>query len=61
MSLYDDGFDGELDAKFGQKIASEGVEKKHTALLEHPTYENLMKFVMNSHRRGNLRNCGPVG
>lgn len=27
MSLYDDGFDGELDAKFGQKIASEGVEK----------------------------------
>ena len=47
MSLYDDGFDGELDAKFGQKIASEGVEKKHTALLEHPTYENLMKFVMN--------------
>ena len=47
MSLYDDGFDGELDAKFGQKIVSEGVEKKHTALLEHPTYENLMKFVMN--------------
>ena len=47
MSLYDDGFDGELDAKFGQKNASEGVEKKHTALLEHPTYENLMKFVMN--------------
>ncbi len=47
MSLYDDAFAGELDPKFAEKIVGEGVEKKHIALLEHPTYENLMKFVMN--------------
>ena len=47
MSLYDDAFEGELDAKFADKVLGEGVEKKHIALLKHPTYENLMKFVMN--------------
>ena len=47
MSLYDDAFEGELDAKFADKVLGEGVEKKHIALLKHPTYENLVKFVSN--------------
>lgn len=27
MSLYDDAFEGELDAKFADKVLGEGVEK----------------------------------
>ena len=46
-SLYDDAFEGELDKKFKAKIQGEGVPKKYLDYLDDPTYENLMKFVIN--------------
>ena len=47
VSLYDDAFEGELDKKFKAKIQGEGVPKKYLDYLDDPTYENLMKFVIN--------------
>ena len=36
-----------LRSNFKAKVQGEGVPKKYLAPLEHPTYENLMKFVSN--------------
>lgn len=47
ISLYDDAFMGELDENFAKKIQSEGVEEKYLEIIDHPTYENLIKFVIN--------------
>ena len=46
VSLYGDGFPGELDNAFGKKIAGEGVKDKNLAILDVPSYENLCRFVM---------------
>ena len=46
VSLYGDGFSGELDPGFGAKIAGEGVKDKNLAILDTPSYENLCRFVM---------------
>ena len=46
VSLYGDGFPGELDKAFGKKIAGEGVKDKNLAILDTPSYENLCRFVM---------------
>lgn len=46
LSLYDNAFPGELATNFKEKIVGEGVEAKNLALLEQPTYQNLLKFVM---------------
>lgn len=46
ISLYDNKFEGELDPKFKNKIISEGVGEKDLNLLDNPTYENLMKYVI---------------
>ncbi len=46
VSLYNDAFPGELDSQFAAKIAGEGVDDKNLAVLEHPSYENLCRFVM---------------
>ena len=46
VSLYDDGFPGQLDVGFGAKIAGEGVKDKNLSILETPSYENLCRFVM---------------
>ena len=46
VSLYGDGFPGELDNAFGKKIAGEGVKDKNLAILDTPSYENLCRFVM---------------
>lgn len=46
VSLYDDGFGGELDKGFRTKIANEGVQNKNLAILDTPSYENLCHFVM---------------
>ena len=46
VSLYNDAFPGELDPAFGSKIAGEGVKDKNLAILDHPSYENLCRFVM---------------
>ena len=46
VSLYGDGFPGELDKEFGMKIAGEGMKDKNLAILDTPSYENLCRFVM---------------
>ncbi|WP_297447786.1 glycogen/starch synthase [uncultured Alistipes sp.] len=46
LSVYDDGFEGELDRHFKTKMQGEGVGKKYLSMLDEPTYENLMKFVI---------------
>ena len=46
VSLYGDGFPGELDSGFGAKIAGEGVKAKNLAILDTPSYENTCRFVM---------------
>lgn len=46
VSLYDDAFPDTLDPAFRQKIESEGISDPQLALLDEPSYENLMKFVI---------------
>lgn len=46
MSLYGDGFEGELDKDFRKKIEKEGGNPQNLDLLDNPTYVNLIKFVM---------------
>ncbi len=43
VSLYDDGFEGELDSGFADKLKGEGVPQEALAGLEQPTYDNMMK------------------
>ncbi len=47
VSLYDDGFEGELDSGFADKLKGEGVPQEALAGLEQPTYDNMMKMVLN--------------
>ena len=46
VSLYADGFAGELDSGIAAKIAGEGVDEKNLDILARPSYENLCRFVM---------------
>ena len=46
VSLYNDAFTGTLDAGFSTKIANEGVEVENLEKLTEPSYENLMRFVI---------------
>jgi len=46
VSLYDDAFPGALDEGFAEKLADEGVNKQTLEKLGEPTYENLMRFVI---------------
>ncbi len=46
VSLYDDGFTTPLDGTFVEKIANEGVEDEKLKNLSVPSYENLMRFVI---------------
>ncbi|MFI3330897.1 MAG: glycogen/starch synthase [Rikenellaceae bacterium] len=46
LSLYNDTFKGELNENFKAKIQSEGAESDNINLLDRPTYQNLIKFVM---------------
>ena len=47
VSLYEDGFPGILSPDFASKIASEGVDMDKLQILSEPSYENLMKLVIN--------------
>lgn len=48
-SVYEQGFDGELDPGLMNKILFDNIEKDAVELIEKPTYENLMKLsVMHS-------------
>ncbi len=46
VSLYDPGFDGALDAGFADKLAGEGVPREALKWIENPTYDNMMKMVV---------------
>ena len=46
ISLYDDGFDGMLDENFRTKIQNEGTRGDKLELISQPSYQNLMKFVI---------------
>lgn len=46
ISLYDDNFPGQLNASFRSKLEKEGIKSDELSLLDEPTYENLVKFVI---------------
>jgi starch synthase len=46
VSLSNDGFPGTLDAGTRQKIQNEGMNDPALEILDTPTYENLMKLVI---------------
>ena len=46
VSLYDDAFGGTLNGELASKIANEGVEDENLGKLAEPSYENLMRFVI---------------
>jgi starch synthase len=46
VSLYNDGFPGTLDAQVRQKIENEGMNDPKLQILDTPSYENLMKLVI---------------
>lgn len=46
VSVYDDGFPGTLSTDFASKIASEGVDMDRLKIISEPSYENLMKLVI---------------
>lgn len=49
VSLYDNAFEGQLDATFKDKVLSEGLsDLESLRRLDEPTYENLMKFVIDN-------------
>lgn len=47
VSLYDEAFPGELDAGFAEKLQHEGIVAEILEIVGHPTYENLMRLVIN--------------
>ena len=48
VSLYEDKFVTPLNAELSTKLANEGVEEGDFAKLEVPSYENLMRFVIDN-------------
>jgi len=46
VSLYNDSFPGTLDAGVRQKIENEGMHDPKLEILDVPSYENLMRFVI---------------
>lgn len=46
VSLYDDAFPGTLSGDFRQKLESEGISGEALSVLDEPSYENLMKLVI---------------
>lgn len=47
VSLYDDAFPGMLDVNMASKLVQEGVNVESLKIIGEPTYENLMKLVIN--------------
>jgi starch synthase len=48
VSLYEDKFSAPLDATLAEKLANEGVPAECLADLGTPSYENLMRFVIDN-------------
>ncbi len=45
-SVYSDAFEGQLSPSFRARLEKEGVPEEKTGLLETPSYQNLMKYVI---------------
>ena len=45
-SIYDNEFEGEMSSQMRKKIINEGVDAKKLEIIEHPSYQNLMKLVI---------------
>ncbi|MFM1878675.1 MAG: hypothetical protein RLZZ241_1541 [Bacteroidota bacterium] len=45
-SVYGKGFEGSLDLKMSQKITFDGLPENRVAVLNEPTYNNLLKVAM---------------
>ena len=48
VSLYEDKFSTPLDGTFADKLKNEGVETKNVENLNTPSYDNLMRFVIDN-------------
>ena len=48
VSLYEDKFSRPLDATLAEKLENEGVKSDNLSTLEVPSYENLMRFVIDN-------------
>ena len=48
VSLYEDRFSTPLNAELAEKLANEGVDRAEVSKLETPSYENLMRFVIDN-------------
>ena len=48
VSLYEDKFSTPLNAELAEKLVNEGVDSADVAKLETPSYENLMRFVIDN-------------
>ena len=48
VALYEDKFSNPLDAELAEKLRNEGVEDEGLANLATPSYENLMRFVIDN-------------
>ena len=46
VSLYNDAYTRPLDAKLRKTIESEGVSDDNLEIIDSPTYENLMRYVI---------------
>ncbi|MDA9835649.1 glycogen/starch synthase [Flavobacteriales bacterium] len=40
-SIYDEGFDGELDSRIAEKIVLDGIPSDQAATINHPTFNNM--------------------
>lgn len=40
-SIYDEGFDGELDGRIAEKIVLDGIPSDQAATINHPTFNNM--------------------
>lgn len=47
VSVYDDAFPGELNKNFADKLVHEGVGADILKIIDVPSYENLMRLVIN--------------
>lgn len=46
LSLHDNFFDGELCKEMARKLVCAEITKEDVAILENPTYENVIKFAL---------------
>lgn len=46
LSLYDDGFDGELDVNFKAKLIEQGFSEEDLSIFPEFTYEKVLRFAL---------------